>query len=86
MLAGPFAPGLKVTPHLFAVSHDAKLVFSGGHWDNSVRVYSLGKQKMVAHIVRHTGMSTGTVAQWYGAPRVTRGLDSNPRPAANTAV
>ena len=62
-LAGPFAPGLEVTPSLFAVSHDAKLVFSGGHWDNSVRVYSVNKQKMVAHIVRHTGQrSTLTVS------------------------
>ena len=57
MLAGPFAPGLKVTPLLFAVSHDAKLLFSGGHWDNSVRVYSMSKQKVVAHIVQHTGRS-----------------------------
>ena len=66
MLAGPFAPGLKVTPLLFAVSHDAKLLFSGGHWDNSVRVYSMSKQKMVAHIVQHTGRSTQVTVQHTG--------------------
>ena len=57
-LAGPFAPKLKITPKLFTVSHDAKLVFTGGHWDNSLRVYSIAKGKTVAHIVRHTGEPT----------------------------
>lgn len=33
---GPFAPGLKSTSKLFIVSHDAKLLFSAGHWDNSI--------------------------------------------------
>ncbi|KAK7808080.1 hypothetical protein U0070_026517 [Myodes glareolus] len=34
---GPFAPGLKITSKLFVVSHDAKLLFSAGHWDNSIQ-------------------------------------------------
>ena len=54
-LAGPFAPGMTVSSKLFAVSHDAKLVFSGGHWDNSLRVYNISKAKTVAVVVRHTG-------------------------------
>ena len=54
-LAGPFAPGLTVTPKLFAVTHDAKIIFSGGLWDNSIRVYSAAKGKTIQNIVRHTG-------------------------------
>ena len=54
-LPGAFAPGLEVNSKLFAVSHDAKHVFSGGHWDNSLRAYSIVRAKQVAHIVRHTG-------------------------------
>ena len=56
-LAGPFAPGFRVTCRCFAVSHDAKFIYSAGHWDNSLRVYSISKNKTVAHITRHTGMS-----------------------------
>lgn len=51
----PFAPGVKVEPKLFVVSHDAKLLISGGHWDNSLQVYHLGKVKKINHIVRHIG-------------------------------
>ena len=54
-LAGPFAPGQEVGPKIFAVTHDAKLIFSGGLWDNSIRVYSAAKGKTVQNIVRHTG-------------------------------
>ena len=57
-LAGPFAPEFKITSKVFMVSHDAKLVFSGGHWDNSLRVYSIAKNKTVAHIVRHMDIVT----------------------------
>ena len=63
-LAGPFTPGLRVSAKLFIVSHDAKLMFSGGHWDNSLRVYNLSKNKQVAHVVGHKGrvlMSNDTV-------------------------
>ncbi|KAK2190684.1 hypothetical protein NP493_70g05046 [Ridgeia piscesae] len=76
VLAGPFAPGLEVTPSLFAVSHDAKLVFSGGHWDNSVRVYSVNKQKMVAHIVRHTDIVTCLALDNYGQHIITGSRDT----------
>ena len=55
-LTVPFAPGIKVEPKLFVVSHDAKLLITCGHWDNSLQVYNLGKSKKVNHIVRHIGM------------------------------
>lgn len=52
---GPFAPGLEITSKLFIVSHDAKLLFSAGHWDNSIQVMSLTKGKIVSHNIRHMG-------------------------------
>ncbi|MEE6514043.1 hypothetical protein FKM82_021983, partial [Ascaphus truei] len=52
-LAGPFALGAELSSTTLVVSHDAKLLFSGGHWDSSLRVTSLSKGKIVAHITRH---------------------------------
>lgn len=40
------------------VSHDGKLLFSGGHWDNSLRVTSLVKGKTVGQHIRHMGKHT----------------------------
>ncbi|XP_020794739.2 neurobeachin-like protein 1 [Boleophthalmus pectinirostris] len=57
-LCGPFAPGVEVTAGLFVVSHDGKLLFSGGHWDNSVRVTSLVKAKTVGQHIRHMDIVT----------------------------
>nr|XP_057907467.1 neurobeachin-like protein 1 isoform X2 [Doryrhamphus excisus] len=57
-LSGPFAPGIAVTTGLFVVSHDGKLLFSGGHWDNSLRVTSLVKGKTVGQHIRHMDIVT----------------------------
>uniref|UniRef100_A0AAV2L972 BEACH domain-containing protein n=1 Tax=Knipowitschia caucasica TaxID=637954 RepID=A0AAV2L972_KNICA len=57
LLPGPFAPGLEVCPNLFVVSHDGKVLFSGGHWDNSLRVTSVLRGRSVAHI-RHMDIVT----------------------------
>ncbi|XP_054646367.1 neurobeachin-like protein 1 isoform X2 [Dunckerocampus dactyliophorus] len=57
-LSGPFAPGVVVTTGLFVVSHDGKLLFSGGHWDNSLRVTSLVKGKTVGQHIRHMDIVT----------------------------
>uniref|UniRef100_A0A8D2ZJ78 Neurobeachin-like protein 2 n=1 Tax=Scophthalmus maximus TaxID=52904 RepID=A0A8D2ZJ78_SCOMX len=57
-LSGPFAPGVEVTTGLFVVSHDGKLLFSGGHWDNSLRVTSLVKGKTVGQHIRHMDIVT----------------------------
>lgn len=64
-MSGPFAPGLEITSKLFAVSHDAKLLFSGGHWDNSIRVTSLTKGKLMGQHIRHMGQSL-SVGKWKG--------------------
>ncbi|XP_041835153.1 neurobeachin-like protein 1 isoform X2 [Melanotaenia boesemani] len=57
-LSGPFAPGVEVAAGLFVVSHDGKLLFSGGHWDNSLRVTSLVKGKTVGQHIRHMDIVT----------------------------
>ncbi|XP_057674721.1 neurobeachin-like protein 1 isoform X1 [Corythoichthys intestinalis] len=57
-LSGPFAPGVEVTTGLFVVSHDGKLLFSGGHWDNSLRVTSLVKGKSVGQHIKHMDIVT----------------------------
>ncbi|XP_076871278.1 neurobeachin-like protein 1 isoform X2 [Brachyhypopomus gauderio] len=57
-LTGPFSPEVEVTAKLFVVSHDGKLLFSGGHWDNSLRVTSLLKAKTIGHHIRHMDIVT----------------------------
>nr|XP_056713128.1 neurobeachin-like protein 2 [Euleptes europaea] len=57
-LYGPFAPGVDLSFKTLAVSHDGKLLFSGGHWDNSLRVTLLSKGKVVGHINRHIDVVT----------------------------
>ncbi|NXL71966.1 NBEL2 protein, partial [Leptocoma aspasia] len=57
-LQGPFAPGADLSSRTLAVSPDGKLLFSGGHWDNSLRVTSLAKGKVVGHITRHIDVVT----------------------------
>ncbi|XP_044160987.1 neurobeachin-like protein 1 isoform X2 [Bufo gargarizans] len=58
VVSGPFAPGLEVTSKLFVVSHDGKVLFSGGHWDNSIRVTSLAKGKVIGQHIRHMDIVT----------------------------
>ncbi|KAG8438231.1 hypothetical protein GDO86_008792 [Hymenochirus boettgeri] len=57
-LSGPFALGAELCSRTLVVSHDAKLLFSGGHWDNSLRVTSLSKGKVTCHITRHIDVVT----------------------------
>jgi len=58
IIAAPFSPSIDIKSRLFAVSHDAKFIFSGGHWDWSLRVYSLLKSKMITSIIHHTDVIT----------------------------
>ncbi|XP_075685908.1 neurobeachin-like protein 1 isoform X3 [Rhinoderma darwinii] len=58
IVSGPFAPGLEITSKLFVVSHDGKVLFSGGHWDNSIRVTSLAKGKVIGQHIRHMDIVT----------------------------
>ncbi|MFT7805427.1 neurobeachin-like protein 2 isoform X1 [Arapaima gigas] len=57
-LAGPFSPGVDLGPRVLAVSNDARLLFSGGHWDCSLRITALSKGKLVGRICRHIDVVT----------------------------
>lgn len=54
-LSGPFAPGVDISAQVLVVSNDGRLLFSGGHWDCSLRVTQLAKGKLVGRICRHVG-------------------------------
>lgn len=54
-LSGPFSPGVDIGAQVLVVSSDARLLFSGGHWDCSLRVTTLTKAKLVGRICRHVG-------------------------------
>ncbi|KAK5618282.1 Neurobeachin-like protein 2 [Crenichthys baileyi] len=57
-LAGPFSPGVELSAQLLVVSNDGRLLFSGGHWDCSLRVTQLGKGKLVGRMCRHIDVVT----------------------------
>uniref|UniRef100_A0AAR2KU15 Neurobeachin-like protein 2 n=1 Tax=Pygocentrus nattereri TaxID=42514 RepID=A0AAR2KU15_PYGNA len=57
-LSGPFSPGVEIGAQVLVVSSDGRLLFSGGHWDCSLRVTMLGKAKMVGRICRHIDVVT----------------------------
>jgi len=67
---------LEITSRLFAVSHDAKFIFSGGHWDWSLRVYSLLKSKMISSIIHHTDIITCLTLDSTGYILVTGSRDT----------
>lgn len=50
-----FHPSIILNSHLFALSLDAKLLFTGGHWDSSLQVYSISKNKVVSSVISHFG-------------------------------
>ena len=56
-LSAPFAPDLEIGPHLFAVTHDAKLVITAGHWDFSIRVFT-AKAKLLQRLTYHNDTVT----------------------------
>lgn len=75
-IGGPFAPGLKMAPKLFAVTPDARLLVSGGYWDNSLQVYRLDKATTVNHIVRHIDIITCLSMDHVGRHLITGSRDT----------
>ncbi|KAM6967984.1 neurobeachin-like protein 2 [Aplochiton taeniatus] len=57
-LSGPFSPDVEIGSQVLVVSNDGRLLFSGGHWDSSLRVSQLGKGKLVGRICRHIDVVT----------------------------
>ncbi|RMX38939.1 hypothetical protein pdam_00016423 [Pocillopora damicornis] len=56
-IAGPFSPDMQVSSHMFAITHDARLIITAGHWDNSLRVFAT-RSKQLTRIVGHTDVIT----------------------------
>ena len=54
-VAGPFDPNFDIDSHIFVLSNDSKLLFTGAHWDNSLRVFSMSKYKNITQIYQHSG-------------------------------
>ncbi|XP_040213180.1 neurobeachin-like protein 1 isoform X2 [Rana temporaria] len=75
-VTGPFAPGLEVTSKLFVVSHDGKVLFSGGHWDNSIRVTSLTKGKVIGQHIRHMDIVTCLATDYCGIHLISGSRDT----------
>ncbi|XP_075036253.1 neurobeachin-like protein 1 [Mixophyes fleayi] len=75
-VSGPFAPGLEITSKLFVVSHDGKVLFSGGHWDNSIRVSSLAKGKVIGQHIRHMDIVTCLATDYCGIHLISGSRDT----------
>ncbi|KAE8751118.1 hypothetical protein FOCC_FOCC002203 [Frankliniella occidentalis] len=52
-LPAPPHPAVPASSHLFCVSHDGKVLLSGGHWDCSLRGWSISRAKPLFSVVRH---------------------------------
>nr|XP_035963586.1 neurobeachin-like protein 2 isoform X3 [Halichoerus grypus] len=58
LLSGPWVPDRGVNGQALAVAPDGKLLFSGGHWDGSLRVTSLPRGKLLKQLNRHLDVVT----------------------------
>lgn len=58
LLSGPWVSDSGVSAQALAVAPDGKLLFSGGHWDGSLRVTSLPRGRLLNQLSRHLGMSS----------------------------
>ncbi|XP_058412923.1 neurobeachin-like protein 2 isoform X2 [Diceros bicornis minor] len=58
LLSGPWVPGSGVSGQALAVAPDGKLLFSGGHWDGSLRVTALPRGKLLNQFTRHLDVVT----------------------------
>ena len=54
-VAGPFDPNFEIDSSIFVLSHDSKLLFTGAHWDNSLRVFSMSKYRNISQLYQHSG-------------------------------
>lgn len=54
-VGAPFAQDMTISPHNFVLSQNNKLLVTGGHWDNSFRVFSVDKSKLIERIDHHNG-------------------------------
>ncbi|XP_050525286.1 neurobeachin-like protein 2 [Daktulosphaira vitifoliae] len=58
MRSSSYHPSIEINSHLFAVSHDAKYLFTAGHWDYSVKTFSFSRNKYLSSVIRHFDIVT----------------------------
>ncbi|KAM7336917.1 hypothetical protein ACRRTK_003036 [Alexandromys fortis] len=58
LLSGPWVPGSGISGQALAVAPDGKLLFSGGHWDGSLRVTGLPRGKLLNQLSQHLDIVT----------------------------
>lgn len=74
-MSAPFHPSVALNPHLFAVSLDGRLIYAGGAWDNSLKVFNVSRGKTVASIIKHLDIITCVSLDNCGSYIVTGSLD-----------
>lgn len=68
---------MHVTAKLFVATHDARLLFVVGHWDNSLRVFNLKSSgRLVAHVTRHMDVVTCIALDGCGMQLITGSRDT----------
>uniref|UniRef100_A0A1A9ZKD8 BEACH domain-containing protein n=1 Tax=Glossina pallidipes TaxID=7398 RepID=A0A1A9ZKD8_GLOPL len=72
---GPLHPSQAPHSQMFAISTDGKLLYAGGIWDNSLRVYNLHKGKSIASVTRHLDIITCLALDNCGSYLVTGSRD-----------
>ena len=75
-LAGPFAPDHEIDARLFILTHDSKLLITAGHWDNSLRVFSLSKYRTIGQIYQHSDIVTCLAVDFTGSLLVSGSKDT----------
>uniref|UniRef100_A0A1B0CP51 Putative lysosomal trafficking regulator lyst n=1 Tax=Lutzomyia longipalpis TaxID=7200 RepID=A0A1B0CP51_LUTLO len=58
VLTGAFHPAVKLSGKLFALNLEGKLLYTGGIWDCSLKVFSVHKGRAVASVVAHSDVIT----------------------------
>lgn len=71
-------PDSGVSGQALAVAPDGKLLFSGGHWDGSLRVTALSRGKLLSQLSRHLGMNSLGGTQVWGRVLRLAGVDVIP--------
>jgi WD40 repeat protein len=74
-LGGPFAHNVAPSQNMFVASRTNKLLVSGGHWDNSFRVISSDKGKIIARVEYHQDIVTCMSLDPSGAHLITGSRD-----------
>ncbi|XP_059607349.1 neurobeachin-like protein 1 [Phlebotomus argentipes] len=74
-LSAAFHPAVKLSAKLFALNVEGKLLYVGGIWDCSLKVFSVHKGRAVASVVAHSDVITCLAVDASGMHLVTGSRD-----------